>query len=279
MGAAGCRPRRDRPPRPSRRQERHGVRQLDRTGPPGPSYARIAGSCPAKSNPAAVGHPVLQEIDGLLNLRPGLARYEIIVAAGDHSGPVIHPDSAFDEVRVEFRSTSQVYFYLANGVEVPAEHIAAGLVKPAGSPDGAAFDGRAVTGSFTVHSCAGHRPPPTAFVAVKYRDYWYYVDDRDSAKQGDLRPDARPHPPGFRTTSRAGRASRCQSDAEASAGSIRASAEHAVAPGIGRGARTSIGSRSNPSRDEPHGVGPILVEDAAYHHLSGDFDCCFRRTS
>jgi hypothetical protein len=78
------------------------------------------------------------------------------------------------------RSTSQVYFYLANGVEVPGDHLEAGLVKLPAGPDGRPVDGRAVTeGLFAVHACRGHKPPPTAFVAVKYRDYWYYIDDRD----------------------------------------------------------------------------------------------------
>ena len=73
-----------------------------------------------------------------------------------------------------------MYFYLANGVEVPGEHLAAGLVRLPVEPDGRLFDMRAVTdGLFTVHACRGHKPPPTAFVAVKYRDYWYYIDDRD----------------------------------------------------------------------------------------------------
>jgi hypothetical protein len=57
--------------------------------------------------------------------------------------------------------------YLASGVEVADEHLAAGPV----GPDGRPFDWRAVTyGLFTMHLCQGHKPPPTAFVAVKYRD-------------------------------------------------------------------------------------------------------------
>src|SRR5262249_31374078 len=51
-------------------------------------------------------------------------------------------------------------------------------------PDGTLFDGRVVTdGLFAVHACRGHKPPATAYVAVKYRDYWYYVDDRDHASK------------------------------------------------------------------------------------------------
>ena len=38
-------------------------------------------------------------------------------------------------------------------------------------------------GLFTVHTCKGHKPPATAYVAVKYRDYWYYVNDRDQASK------------------------------------------------------------------------------------------------
>jgi hypothetical protein len=82
------------------------------------------------------------------------------------------------------RSTAQVYFFLANGVEVPLDHIAAGTVRPAVGPDGRPFDGRAVTaGLFEVYASKGHKPPGTAFVAVKYRDYWYYIDDRDQASK------------------------------------------------------------------------------------------------
>jgi hypothetical protein len=131
-------------------------------------------------NPLAIGHPILEEIAGLLNLESGRPRYEIVVAPGIVLDPLQAPSPPSEEVQVGLRSTLQVYFYLANGVEVPGEHLAAGLVRLPAGPDGRPFDGRAVTqGLFTVHACRGHRPPPTAFVAVKYRDYWYYIDDRD----------------------------------------------------------------------------------------------------
>lgn len=31
--------------------------------------------------------------------------------------------------------------------------------------------------------CKGHKPPPCAYVAVRYRGYWYYIDDCDSASK------------------------------------------------------------------------------------------------
>jgi hypothetical protein len=131
-------------------------------------------------NPAAVDDPIARELAGLLNLEPGRPRYEIVVNPGIVPDPLQVPRPPSDELQISLRSTSQVYFYLANGVEVPREHLEAGLVRLPMGPDGLLFDGRAVTeGLFTVHACRGHKPPPTAFVALKHRDYWYYIDDRD----------------------------------------------------------------------------------------------------
>jgi hypothetical protein len=49
------------------------------------------------------------------------------------------------------------------------------------------FDSRAVTdGLFCVHACPGHKPPRTAYVAVRHRGYWYYIDDRDQASKATL---------------------------------------------------------------------------------------------
>jgi hypothetical protein len=130
--------------------------------------------------PAAIGHPVLEELEDLLNLQPNRSRYDIIVEPGLIPDPLQAPSPPSDELRISLRSSSQVYFYLANGVEVPAEHLAQGLVRLPIGLDGRPFDGRAVTdGLFMVHACRAHKPPPTAFVAIKYRDYWYYIDDRD----------------------------------------------------------------------------------------------------
>jgi hypothetical protein len=136
-------------------------------------------------NPAAIGHPDLDELATLLNLQPRKPRYGIIAASGitldPMQGPPLRPSTA---AAFNLRSTAQVYFYLANGVEVPDEHAAAGLVRLPAGPDGLPFDERAITeGLFSVHACRGHKPPAFAFVAVRYRDYWYYIDDRDQASK------------------------------------------------------------------------------------------------
>jgi hypothetical protein len=134
----------------------------------------------AEVNPIALGHPVIVELTSLLNLEPGQLGYDIVPAPGVQLDPLRAPVPPSNELRVSLRSSAQVYFFLANGVEVPPEHLAAGLVRLPIGPDGRVFDGRIVTdGLFAVHAWRGHKPPPTAFVAIKYRGYWYYIDDRD----------------------------------------------------------------------------------------------------
>lgn len=131
-------------------------------------------------NPAALGHPVTEEIVGLLNLRPGQLQYAIVVSPGMVPDPLMAAIPPSGALQTTLRSTSQVYFYLANGVEVPCDHLDAGLVRLPTGPDGLPVDGRVVTdGLFTVRASPGHKPPATAFLAIKYRDYWYWVDDRD----------------------------------------------------------------------------------------------------
>ncbi len=136
-------------------------------------------------NPTAIERPETAEVQSLLNVVPGLPRYEIIAAPGVVPDPIrspsISPGSVF---QLNLRSTAQAYYYLANGVEVPGEHLAAGLVQLPRRPDGSVFDDRIITdGLFAVHVCQGHRPPAHAYVAIRYRDYWYYVDDRDQASK------------------------------------------------------------------------------------------------
>jgi hypothetical protein len=138
-------------------------------------------------NPEALDHPDLNELAMLLNLQPGLPRYEMVVAPGIVPDPLLFPGAPHTDLEISTRSTAQVWYYLANGVEVPPEHLAAGVAIGPVGPDGAPFDSRAVTdGLFTVHACAGHKPPKAAYVAVRHRGYWYYIDDRDQASKATL---------------------------------------------------------------------------------------------
>jgi hypothetical protein len=70
---------------------------------------------------------------------------------------------------------------------VPPEHLASGVAIAPVGPDLSPFDSRTITDDlFTVYSCAGHKQPPNAYVAVKHRAYWYYVDDRDHVSKSTV---------------------------------------------------------------------------------------------
>jgi hypothetical protein len=138
-------------------------------------------------SPEALGSPEVAEITRLLNLVPGQRRYEVVVAARGLTDPLRHPLPPTHDLQVVTRSTAQVFFYLANGVEVPPEHLRAGLVRPPADAEGRVFDGRELTcGLFEVRVAKGCRPPPTAYIAIPYRGYWYYIDDRDQASKSTL---------------------------------------------------------------------------------------------
>jgi hypothetical protein len=127
-------------------------------------------------NPSGRGQPDIDELIQLLHLKPGLEAYELQIAGGV-SDPEKNPAEPSATIRLTPRSIAQAYFYLANGVEVPACDIQSGKVR---LPEGA--DPLEYTdGIFRVHCCRGHahKRPPCAFVAIHHRDHWFYVDDRD----------------------------------------------------------------------------------------------------
>jgi hypothetical protein len=134
-----------------------------------------------KVNPMTVGSPEVQELTHLLRLRPGQLSYEVTVGGTEEPFPRSEPPEEAAAVNIFPRSLVQALFYLSHGVVVPPEHVACGIVKPTLEPDGSVFDWQQVTaGLFTVHSFKQHCRPEHAAVAVKYRDYWFYIDDRDS---------------------------------------------------------------------------------------------------
>jgi hypothetical protein len=81
---------------------------------------------------------------------------------------------------LETRSLLQVLFFAAHGVDVPPAHIVAGVAPATVGPDGVVFDWQQVLGGlFRVYCAEGKKPPPCAHVAVCYRGYWFYIDERD----------------------------------------------------------------------------------------------------
>lgn len=86
------------------------------------------------------------------------------------------------ELNLEPRSVYGAMNYLAHGIDVPEEHYIEGLVPVTYTPDGLPFDWHEVNGDLfrvLVQKCK----PKNAYVAIKYRGYWYYIpDDHLSSK-------------------------------------------------------------------------------------------------
>ena len=97
------------------------------------------------------------------------------------------PDDPRPEVRMQLRTFYSVLNLLAYGVNVPPNDEEERRAFTKDLYDQAVSEGRAVDLSkkFVVHSSEGDRPE-NAFVAVKHRGTWFYVDDRDYASKSFL---------------------------------------------------------------------------------------------
>jgi len=107
----------------------------------------------------------------LLGLRPGLHEFKIVY------GTLAEAD---DVIAIQTRSAFQIMVELGADIQVPANHAAerrtyATSSEPAAGPD-------ALLPLVRIQS--GTSAPNDAFAAVKYRDYWYWIDDRDLRSKG-----------------------------------------------------------------------------------------------
>ena len=101
----------------------------------------------------------------LLGLRPDLQEFKIVI------GAVSGKD---DMIAMQTRSGFQILNLLGANVEVPPEHIAEGRTYP---PIPESIGTLFLPPLIKIHAETSR--PADAFAAVKYRDYWYWIDDRD----------------------------------------------------------------------------------------------------
>jgi hypothetical protein len=107
----------------------------------------------------------------LLGLRPNLEEFKIVY------GSLSRKD---DEIAMQTRSVFQLLNQLGANVEVPPEHITERRTYPPIPESGEMT--RSMPPLISIH--AEKSRPSDAFAAVKYRDYWYWIDDRDFRSKG-----------------------------------------------------------------------------------------------
>ena len=131
-------------------------------------------------HPKALNSPEMAAFTHAFRLRSGLPDYEIHIGELNPF-PDTYPTEGVKVLDLETRSLLQVLYFLSKGVEVPPEHAAAQLTRVTREADGRPFDWHRVTqGLFRVMSRpAGQAPPPSAHVAVRYLDRWFYIDKAD----------------------------------------------------------------------------------------------------
>lgn len=90
---------------------------------------------------------------------------------------MLKPDSP-TRIKIKTRTFLGVLYYLSQSVQVPQQHIDAGLVTVTMCDNGQPCDWAEIIGEdMQIHSQC--EEPCNASVKVCYRGYWFYIDDRD----------------------------------------------------------------------------------------------------
>lgn len=83
-----------------------------------------------------------------------------------------------DDLYLQTRSVSGILFFLSHNVDVPRAHIDRGLVTVTRDAEGNVFDWDRVTGDL-LQVKTSPAPPVNAFVKMRYRGHWFYIEDND----------------------------------------------------------------------------------------------------
>lgn len=109
----------------------------------------------------------IAEVRQLLRLHPDTTEFELVFGATPASDR---------ELAVQTRSLVQILMEVGGQVTVPASHLTEGRATP-GLVD--VPGGGETVRYMRIHSSAERSP--YAFLSVPYRDYWFWIDDRDLA--------------------------------------------------------------------------------------------------
>jgi hypothetical protein len=130
-------------------------------------------------DPRAAESAEMREVAQVFKLKLGLTKFPLTQEALKPF-PATYPSEGVTGIDLETRSLLQALYYVAHGIDIPAEHAAAGIVTITRDATGRPFDWQLVIdGLFRVRSIRGDDRPTNAHVAVPYRGYWFYIDDTD----------------------------------------------------------------------------------------------------
>ncbi|MET0919166.1 MAG: hypothetical protein ABWY07_12180 [Burkholderiales bacterium] len=130
-------------------------------------------------DPRALDTPEMEIFTRTFRLERGLTQYDVSEEALNPF-PSTYPPEGVANIDLETRSLLQVLFFVSHGVEVPPQHAEGGVARTTVDETGQSFDWRQVLGGlFQVRSTAANQRPPGAAVAIRYKGFWYYIDEAD----------------------------------------------------------------------------------------------------
>lgn len=117
---------------------------------------------------SVVGSKKYLEIVQLLGLQPGATSFRIVQTATEGKPSIV----------LQPRSFLGMLYYLSQGVVPPVADVEAGRVTRTRNADNTEFDWLKLMQDLMVVNTAEQRPA-NAFVAIAYRNRWFYIDDSD----------------------------------------------------------------------------------------------------
>lgn len=137
-------------------------------------------------------------IDNVFAIRVTIRNYSILTAQerlilGQFGVTKHSPDlwlvtstpTAKNQVYIETRTVIGLLYYLSKGVDVPECDIANKQVRMTYYPDGKVFDWHVVTKDM-IRVRTSKTKPENAYVAITYRDSWFYIPETDFASKETL---------------------------------------------------------------------------------------------
>jgi hypothetical protein len=164
-------------------------------GNPGdPGFGRLVGAIGRVQRAAGLGLRVTREKDGnatvLFFRRKALAPIsedaaEVVRLLGIDAGAgeyrVVYGAGARDEreIAILTRSMLEILLDMSSYIDVPHAHVVEQRAAP-----GFADESSATGLKPLVRVQSGLEKPTDAFVTIRYRDYWFWIDDRDLPSKG-----------------------------------------------------------------------------------------------